>query len=85
MEKSTLKKTETTLNYTEIYTMMARVANKINDRPLGIKKLTESNIVPLTVNQLLIGRTDCHEDHKEEVVEAYCPFVGSRIEKDTRT
>ena len=55
--------TKTSLNYTELYTMLARVASKINDRPLGIKKLTESDFVPLTVNQLLIGRTDSHGDH----------------------
>ena len=54
---------KTSLNYTELYTMLARVASKINDRPLGIKKLTESDFVPLTVNQLLIGKTDSHGDH----------------------
>ena len=29
----------------------------VNDRPIGIKNITEDELVPLTVNQLLLGHT----------------------------
>ena len=36
---------------------MARAANIANDRPVGIRSLTNDDFVPVTPNQLLIGRT----------------------------
>ena len=46
-----------TLNYAELGTLLAKAANIINDRPIGVKNLSEDELVPLTVNQLLLGRT----------------------------
>ena len=45
------------LSYAELQTLLARVKNVINDHPIGVKGLTEDELVPLTVNQLLLGRT----------------------------
>ena len=45
------------LNYAELGTLLAKVANVINDRPIGVKGLTEDELVPISVNQLLLGRT----------------------------
>ena len=39
----------------------------MNDRPVGIKSLTEDELVPLTVNQLLLGRTATVEPAQIEV------------------
>ena len=45
------------LSYAELQTLLAKIANVINDRPIGVKGLTEDEMVPLTINQLLLGRT----------------------------
>ena len=45
------------LNYAELQSLLTRVANIMNDRPLGIKQFNEDDYVPITPNQLLIGRT----------------------------
>ena len=37
--------------------LLNRVANVINDRPLGVRSLTSDDLVPVTPNQLLLGRT----------------------------
>ena len=39
----------------------------MNDRPIGIRSLTEDELVPLTVNQLLLGRTAAVEPTQVEV------------------
>ena len=44
------------LNYAEFRALLIRCANRINDRPLGVKK-GEGELLPLTPNQLLIGKT----------------------------
>ena len=44
-----------TLNYAELQAILAEVANITNDRPIGVCHLTEEDLVPLTVNQLLLG------------------------------
>lgn len=49
--------TKPTLTYAELCTTLARVASIINDRPIGVRAMTEDEIVPLTVNQLLLGRS----------------------------
>jgi len=59
------------LNYAQLATLVAVAANAVNDRPIGVKKMTESDFVPLTVNMLLLGRTstaetDVLEDEVEE-------------------
>ena len=46
-----------TLSYAELQSLLSRAANIVNDRPIGITGLTEDELVPLTVNQLLLGRT----------------------------
>merc|ERR1711867_140007 len=55
-----------TLNYAELGTLLAKAANIVNDRPIGVKNITEDDLVPLTVNQLLLGRTSSTPppDHK---------------------
>ena len=57
MLNSTLVGTKPTLSYAELCTTLARVASIINDRPIGVRSMTEEEIVPLTVNQLLLGRS----------------------------
>ena len=57
MLNSTLIGTKPTLSYAELCTTLARAASIINDRPIGVRSLTEDEIVPLTVNQLLLGRS----------------------------
>ena len=44
------------LNFAEFRALLLSCANQINDRPLGVKQ-GESEILPLTPNQLLIGKT----------------------------
>ena len=46
-----------TVSYVELQVFLAKAANILNDRPLGIRSLTEDDLVPLTPNQLLLGRT----------------------------
>ena len=45
-----------TLNYAKLCTLLSRAVSVVNDRPIEIKSLTEDELVPLTVNQLLLGR-----------------------------
>ena len=45
------------MTYAELQVLLTKVANVINDRPIGVQYLTEDEMVPLTVNQLLLGRT----------------------------
>ena len=53
---STLIGIKPTLSYAELCTTLARVASIINDRPIGVRSQSKDEIVPLTVNQLLLGR-----------------------------
>lgn len=46
-----------TLNYAELQMLLASCANTMNDRPVGVRFLSEEDYVPVTVNQLLLGRT----------------------------
>ena len=54
---STLIGGKPTMHYAELQTILATAANIINDRPVGVRSLTEEDIVPIMVNQLLLGRT----------------------------
>ena len=45
-----------TLTYTDLCTLLAR-ASSINNRPISFCQMTEEETVPLTVNQLLLGRS----------------------------
>ena len=40
--------------------LLADIMDRMNNRPIGLKSLTEECIVPLTPNCLLIGRTSSH-------------------------
>ena len=63
-----------TLNYAELQALLSRAANIVNYRPIGVKSLTEDELVPLTVNQLLLGRTATVEPMQIEVdPEGYIP------------
>ena len=54
---TTLVKGKPTLHYAELQTILSTAANIINNRPIGVRSLTKEDIVPITVNQLLLGRT----------------------------
>ena len=45
------------LSYGEMQVLMADIMDKMNNRPIGLKSLTEEFLVPLTPNCLLLGRT----------------------------
>ena len=64
---NTLMAGKPTLNYAELCTLLARAASVVNDRPIGVKSLTEDELVPLTVNQLLLGRTSSVEPEQAVV------------------
>jgi hypothetical protein len=49
-----------TLNYSELQVILTEAANIANDRPIGVKTLTEEDLLPLTVNHLLLGRNSLH-------------------------
>lgn len=38
-------------------TLLARVHSIVNDRPVSLKQINEDTLVPLTINQLLLGKT----------------------------
>ena len=46
---------ETHVNYAELQALLTEVANITNDRPIGVRSLTEEDLVPLTPNHLLLG------------------------------
>ena len=46
-----------TVTYAELQVFLARAAGIVNDRPLGLRSFTGEDLVPLTPNQLLLGRT----------------------------
>ena len=55
-----------TLSYAELSVVLARAASIVNDRPIGVRALTEEDIVPITPNQLLLGRTSTRSREVEE-------------------
>ena len=57
MLATTMAGDKPTLSYAELVTVLAQAANIVNDRPIWARVLTEGDVVPLTVNQLLLGRT----------------------------
>ena len=54
---STINGNKSLLNYAEMQSLLADMMNRMNDRPIGLKTLTEYDVVPLTPNCLLLGRT----------------------------
>merc|ERR1711895_79347 len=67
MLASTVNGEKPMLNYAELATLLAKAANIVNDRPIGIKSVTEDELVPLTVNQLLLGHTSSTPPHNHEL------------------
>ena len=62
-----------TLNYAELQALLVSISNTMNDRPVGVRFLSEDDYVPITVNQLLIGRTSTSSvsfDTQENVEDA---------------
>ena len=54
------------LNYAEFESVLARVANIINDRPLGVRVhgKADGDLLPVTPNLLLMAKTaTSHQDH----------------------
>ena len=43
---NTLINDKPTINYAELCTLLSRAASVVNDRPVGIKSLTEDELVP---------------------------------------
>ena len=69
---STMIGEKPTLNYAELQSILSRAADVINDRPIGVRNLTEENIVPLTPNQLIQGRTTtARKEASPEEVESF--------------
>ena len=50
-------KSQVKLNFAELETVLMTAANIMNERPLTVRMLDENNFQPITVNQLLLGRT----------------------------
>ena len=47
-----------TLHYAELQSVLSQAANIVNNRPLYVKEMREGEVmVPVTVNQLLLGKT----------------------------
>ena len=57
MLDNTIITAKPTINYAELTVLLARVANVINDRPIGVQSLTDEDLQPITPNMLLLGRT----------------------------
>jgi hypothetical protein len=53
----TINGNKSLLSYGEMQVLMADIMDKMNNRPIGLKSLTEEFLVPLTPNCLLLGRT----------------------------
>ena len=45
------------ISYGEMQALLAEMMDRINNRPIGLRSLTEEDLVPLTPNCLLLGRT----------------------------
>ena len=70
----TINGNKSSVNYGEMQALLADMMDRMNNRPIGLKSLTEHDIVPLTPNCLLIGRTSTRVgsyDDTEYLVEDY--------------
>ena len=61
MAKSTMVKNAEledipTFSYAELQTILSEAANVVNDSPVRAASLMEEDLVPLSINQLLLGR-----------------------------
>ena len=57
MMTNTMIEEKPTPNYAEARTLFARIANTISNSPIGLQSTPLDKMVPLTVNQLILGRT----------------------------
>ena len=55
-----------TLGYTDLQVLLQQAANITNDRPVGLHELMEDELVPLTVNQMLLGRNSNQPSNYDE-------------------
>ena len=67
-----------TLDYVQMSTLLYRVCNIVNDRPIGLRNHDENTMVPLTVNQLILGKT---RTAKPVINSELCPEAYSDSEK----
>ena len=79
---STIISGKPTLTYAKLQVILAQAANVVNDQPVGVKLLTEQDIIPLTPNQLLLGWTSTNKEEMlaEEVHKNY--GVASRYQEE---
>ena len=56
-----------TLNYSKLGTLLAKAANIVNNRPIGVKDLSKDELVPPTVYQLLLGCTSSSSPSDHEM------------------
>ena len=76
-----LNEEETSLSYSDLCTVLAMVANVVNERPVALWTLVDDAFVPLSVKQLLFGRT--HEasfEHRDDLEEQW--FRASKYQRD---
>ena len=57
------------LTYAELEVLLQEAANVVNDRPVGLRGLQEDRMLPLTVNQLLLGRNSSQSCSYDETGE----------------
>ena len=56
-------------------------ANMVNDQPVALRSLTDNDFVPLTVSQLLLGRTS-GAPLEDQAVQEEQYFGASRYQED---
>ena len=70
----TINGNKSLVSYGEMQALLADMMDRMNNRPIGLKTLTEHDLVPLTPNCLLLGRTSTRIaalDDAEYLVEDY--------------
>lgn len=74
--------TKPTLNYAELVSLLSRIADKINDRPVGLRGLSDEDWLPLTVNHLLFGRTNSSWQTAEPDLETESYIAASKYQSE---
>ena len=73
-----------TASYAEVQTFLSRAANNCNDRLLGVRLQTEDDFIPITPNQLLIGKTStsskAYDDKDVENFQSRCKYVRELLD-----
>ena len=81
MLSKTLSGEKPTLSYSNLCTVLAMVANVVNERPVTLWSLADDDFVPLTVNQLLLGKTPGASVKHRADQEEQC-FGASKYQRD---